>query len=85
MGAGGSKGKLDLSKQSKAESFVGGWANTFKRLRSLAVIILLAVIGFTIVSSILGRSKFFPHQPSRTQIQKARIIKDIKQFHFRQK
>jgi hypothetical protein len=90
MGGGG-KGKLDTSKQGKAQSFVNGWVQTAKRLRSLAIVILLAVIAFTVGYSLLpaklgpfsfAQNKFFPHQASKAQIQKARIIRDIKQFHF---
>lgn len=85
MGGGG-KGKLDTSKQGKAQTFVNGWVKTAKRLRSVAIIILLAVIALTIAYSLLpaklAPKKFFPHQASKAQIQKARIIRDIKQFHF---
>jgi hypothetical protein len=79
---GGSKGKLDRSKQSKAEHFVDGWVGTSQRLRSIAIFIVIIIVGLTFVASFLSDYKYFPKQPSFSQIQLERIKKDISSFHF---
>jgi hypothetical protein len=76
---------LDTSKQGKAQTFVNGWVTTSKRFRSIGVLILVLVIAITIFYSLLpaklAPKKFFPKQASRLEIQRARIIKDIRRFH----
>ena len=73
------------SAQAKANFFTSGWANTFSRFRSIAVIVLVVVIIYVLVSTILSKKKFFPRQPTRHQLRTSQIIKDIKDFdalHF---
>lgn len=79
----GGKGKIDRSKQGEAEDFVNGWVGSSQRLRSIAILIVLIVIGFTFLLSFLTDYKYFPKQPSSTDVQLARIKKDISNFHFR--
>lgn len=88
---GGAKDDLARQKQefsdnlASATNFINGWVKSTKKYRAIALIILLAVIGWILFSSIFLPSKFFPKEPSSSQIQKARIIKDIKDFqhlHF---
>ena len=74
------KGKLDLSKQNKAQNYVDGWSLTSQRLRSIAVIVLLAVIGFTIVISFVTPFKYFPKQPTSQEIYTARLKEAIRNF-----
>jgi hypothetical protein len=74
------KGKLDLSKQNKAQNYVDGWSTTSQRLRSIAIIVLLSVIGFTIFASFVSPYKYFPSQPSYQALSHARLIAAVKNF-----
>jgi flagellar basal body-associated protein FliL len=75
------KGKVDNSKQGKAETFVDGWAATSNRLLIIAIIVLVAVIALTFLISFFSNNKYFPRQPSRKQIQMQRVLQDVKRFH----
>lgn len=75
------KGKLDNSKQDKASTYLDGWVNTAKRLRSVAIVILIAVIAFTIFLSFVTPYKYFPKQPTNDQIAQARLRYAIQHFH----
>ena len=77
----GAKGKLDLSKQSKAQNYLNGWAETSKRLRTTAIIIVVCVVGFTILLSFVTPYKYFPKHPTNTQIQEARLRVALQKFH----
>ena len=78
----GGGGKLDNSKQSKAESFVSGWVSTSNRLLIIALIIIGGVIALTIIWSLIGPTKFLNKHPTRQEISNAHIEKIIKHYKF---
>lgn len=75
-------GKLDNSKQSKAESFVSGWVSTSNRLIQVAILIVAGVIVLTLLWSIFGPTKFLNKHPTRQEISNAHIEKIIKHYKF---
>lgn len=75
------KGKLDLSKQNKAQNYLDGWKLTSQRLRTIAVYIVLGVIGLTIFLSIVSHYKYFPKEPTNNQIYQFRLKQAIQKFH----
>jgi len=78
----GGKGKLDNSKQSKAQNFVNGWVSTSTRLVIVALIIIGGVIALTILWSFIGPTKFLNKHPTRQQVSNNHIEKIIKQYKF---
>jgi hypothetical protein len=74
-------GKLDNSKQSKAESFVDGWVETSRTFLFIAVIIIAGVIALTIAWSVVGPTKFLPKHPSRQDISNQHLADVIKHYH----
>ena len=75
-------GKVDHTKQNKAQSYFNGWENTSKRLLSLAILIIVILLGFTILWSVIGPTKFFSKRPSRQEISNAHLEKLIKNYKF---
>jgi hypothetical protein len=73
--------------QGKATTWVQGWLGTTNRFRSIAFLVFFIVLAYVIVFGVfLGRKKFFHlWEPSRKELERARIIDDLKAFdklHF---
>ena len=68
--------------QGKATNYVTGWLNSTNRYRSIAFLVFYIVLAYVIVTGVfLGRKKLFHlWEPTRRQIETARIIDDIRKF-----
>ena len=81
---GSAKGSATAARN-KTSTFIGGWANSTTRLRGIALIVLTICLLYVLITTILSNKKFFPHQPSRHQLRRSELIKDVKEFqklHF---